>query len=168
MANWCRYCTGNYPYYCALSGERISNDYFCKNDGYKCPIYDKYAPYYVTCTTCLILDKDENDKVYSNIRSLKDNYMAKDEKYSEDIANYDLIGRYLSVMMAQDRNKVKVAEKVYSVLEKISTYVEQEKIDEAVNNYKKMVTILMKKYNLNELYEKKSKKQGIMVKTLAL
>lgn len=166
MANWCRYCTGLYPFYCAISGERIFNDYYCKNDGYKCPIYEKQAPYYVTCTTCLILDKDEDDKVYSNIRSLKDNYMAKDEKYSEDIKSYDLIGRYLSVMMVQDRNKVKVAEKVYSVLEKISTFVEQEKIDEAVNNYKKMVTILMKKYNLNELYEKKSKNVLKMAKTL--
>ena len=167
MANWCKYCTGNYPFYCAISGERIFNDYYCKNDGYHCPIYEKYAPYYVTCATCLILDKDENDRVYSNIRTLKDNHMANNEKYSEDLANYDLIGKYLYTMMVIDKNRKKTAEKVYSVLERISTFVEENKIDEAVNNYKKMVTILMKKYNLNELYEKKSKKQGIMVKTLA-
>ena len=167
MANWCKYCTGSYPFYCAISGERIMNDYYCRNDGYKCPIYEKYAPYYVTCATCLILDKDENDRVYSNIRALKDNHMANNEKYSEDLANYDLIGKYLYTMMVIDKNRKKTAEKVYSVLERISTFVEENKIDEAVNNYKKVVTILMKKYNLNELYEKKSKKQGIMVKTLA-
>jgi len=168
MANWCRYCTGDYPFYCALTGEKIFNDDYCKNDGYQCPIYEKQAPYYVTCATCLILDKDENDKVYSNIRVLKDNHMANDEKYSEDLDNYDLIGKYIYTMMVIDKNRRKTAEKVYSVLERISTFVEENKIDEAVNNYKKMVTILMKKYNLNELYEKKSKKQGIMVKTLAL
>lgn len=166
MANWCKYCTGLYPFYCAISGERIFNDYYCKNGGYKCPIYEQYAPYYVTCATCFILNKDENDKVYSNIRLLKDNIMSKDEKYSEDLSNYDLIGKYIYVMMVQDTDRKKNAEKVYSVLERISSFVENDKIDEAVKNYRKMVTILMKKYNLNELYEKKSKNVLKMAKTL--
>lgn len=166
MAKWCKYCTGNYPFFCSISGERIVNDYYCKQDGYGCPIYYKYAPYYIASTTCHILNKKDNDRVYGSIRVLRDEYLEGDPKYSEALAKYDAIAPNVAVKMIQDRNSKELAEKVYNVLEKISVYVKEEKIDEAVENYEKMVGILVDRYRLNDLYEKKVKKLVKTPKTL--
>lgn len=166
MAKWCRYCEGSYPYYCGLTGDKINNDYYCKQDGYGCPIYYKYAPYYVASTTCHILNKTGNDKVYGSIRVLRDEYLEGNPKYSEALAKYDAIAPNVAVKMIQDKNGIELAEKVYSVLEKISVYVKEEKIDEAVENYEKMVGILVDRYRLNDLYEKKVKKLVKTPKTL--
>lgn len=166
MAKWCRYCEGSYPFYCSLTGSKIQNDYYCKQDGYGCPIYYKYAPYYIASTTCHILHKKDNDKVYGSIRILRDEYLEGDPKYSDALAKYDAIAPNVAVMMIEDKKSKEVAEKVYSVLERISSYVNSEKIDEAVNNYEKMVEILVDRYSLVDLYEKKIKKLVKKPKTL--
>lgn len=166
MAKWCRYCEGSYPYYCGLTGNKINNDYYCKQDGYGCPIYYKNAPYYVTTTTCHILNKGMNDKVYGNIRVLRDEYMEGNEEYKTILREYDSFGPVISRKITEDENKEEVSSKVYSILEGVSTFVKEEKIEKAVISYSRLMQALIHRYNLDKEYNKKDSKK--LVKTLDL
>ena len=166
MAKWCRYCEGSYPYYCSLTGDKVMNDYYCKQDGYGCPIYYKYAPYHITSVTCHILDKKMNDKVYGNIRVLRDEYMEGNEEYKTVLREYDAFGPVLATKMQNDDSKEELATKVYSILDGISTFVKQEEIEKAVINYSRLMKVLIHRYDLDKEYSKKDSKK--LLKTLDL
>jgi hypothetical protein len=167
MADWCRYCSGFYPrFYCDLDNHNVlkkeAEDH-CMINAYRCEIYRKYGPYYVTGFVCEVLNKPLTDRVYNNIRTLRDYYMQGNKKYENALKEYDLIGPALTEKMAKDENNKEIATKVYSVLEKITTLVIKQEIDKAVNDYTRLVKVLAGKYDINS--EKCTKNN---VKTLKL
>ena len=107
MANWCRYCEGSYPnYWCKVTNEYIPwgiVERSCMNGGYQC------SNYYVSTLVGMILNKPVNDKVLSNIRGLRDNYLSKDESYSNYLDIYDSIGPILVEKIDGDNNAKEVS-----------------------------------------------------------
>ncbi len=150
MANWCRYCEGSYPkYWC-----KVTNNYIpwgiversCMNDGYDC------SNYHISTLVGIMLNKPVNDKVLTDIRGLRDNYASKNEEYENLLKMYDAIGPILADKIDYDNNSVEISKKIYSVLKRVSIFVEKGKEDRAIDYYCKMVGCLVNKYNLNELY----------------
>ena len=150
MANWCRYCKGNYPnYWCEVTDNYIPWDIIersCKNNGYKCSYY------HISTAIGVILNKDLNDPVLDNIKTLRDNYMEKDEKYSSLLKMYDSIGPVISSCLEED-NKEKIEEYYDKVLLPISKLVQNKKYDISLDHYSYFTRILINQYGLNELYE---------------
>ena len=164
MANWCRYCKGNYPkYWCEVTNNYIAwsiVERSCMNNGYKC------SNYYVSTATGVILKKDSHDSVLDNVRSLRDNYMEKNENYKDLLDMYDILGPSVAKCMEEDKNKETTATKVYSILSRISKLISKEEIDKAVNYYTQMVGVLIKKYDLGEFYGETNEKVELAEKTV--
>ena len=173
MAKWCDYSEGTHNHYsCGLNGKSIPNDYaynFCKNNTYnhngteRCKIY--YG-YYISTVAGMVLKKDYNDSVQDSIRSLKNDYLEKDEKYSDLLSMYDYIGPQIAKKIDEDPNRVEVSTKVYKILARISKLVEKEEIDKATGYYSQMVGVLINKYDLGEFYEETNEKIELAEKTV--
>ncbi len=171
MAIWCRNCKGSYPnYWCANTNNYISSkrvEEYCKYDGvwYK-DGKTKCTDYYVSTITGIILKKEKNDDVLDSIKVLREEYLEKDENYSDLLEMYDYIGPVVASKLDEDKNKVETATKVYKILARISKLVEKEEIDKATGYYSQMVGVLIKKYDLGEFYEETNKRIELAEKTV--
>lgn len=153
MANWCKNSRGSYPrYWCAVTNDYVSSgvvETSCKNNGYRCSYY-----HIATTIACNVLGKDLNDEVLNGIKSLRDDYLEKDEKYNEVLKMYDIIGPTIALAIEKDENKEEKAEEYYNkILLPISKLVQNKKYDIALDHYSYFTRILINKYGLNELYE---------------
>ena len=150
MANWCRYCEGSYPrYWCKVTNQYIPwgiVERSCMNNGYKCSYY------HVSTIVGLILNKPVNDKVLSSIRGLRDNYMSKNEDYSNILDTYDAIGNILAERIEYDVNSLELSNKIYDIFKGISNFALNGKEERAIAYYSKMIGALVNRYNLNDLY----------------
>ena len=155
------YCSHLYDYgsnsYCDVDQHKVSSyewkNYCSYNYGKGCG-----KNYFIATETISILNKDEKDPVYENIKSLRDNYLEKDRNYSDMLGLYDLIGPAVASKMDEDKNREVIATKVYSLLSRISTLVSKEEIAKATRYYNQMVGVLVKKYDLGKFYEETNKK----------
>lgn len=149
MANWCRYCKGSYPkYWCEVTGNYIPwgiVEKSCKNNGYKC------SNYYISTATGVILKKKPNDEVLDNIKSLRDDYAEHNENCRELLDIYDIIGPSIAQKMDEDPNREYMANRVYSILSRISRLVSKEEYEKATRYYSNMVGALAGMYNILEL-----------------
>jgi hypothetical protein len=164
MANWCQHCTGNGPYYCNIADNRNSkiSDYmvknYCMNNGYKCPTYEKNGSYsgggcFITTITCEILNKNDKDPVMQELRKFRDEVLQNDKEHEDLLKSYDVIGPMLARRISLDENKEKIANVLFdSVLEPISSYVKEEKNEEAIEAYYQMTLLLINYYGLKHPY----------------
>ena len=150
MANWCTYFQDGF--WCEKTGEKPSYDMIyskCKYDGYGCShYYESFIATFVGYT----IGKSMNDKVLSNIRNLQRDYLEKDEKYANFVEMYKAIGPSIVEKMEHDEEKEALSKKVYTVLDRVSIFIDKGKNDRAILYYCKMVGALVNKYNLGELY----------------
>lgn len=150
--SWCTYFQDGSDYWCEKTGKKPSYDMIyskCKYDGYGCShYYESYIATFVGYT----LNKPMNSKVLSNIRNLQRNFLEKDESYAGFVEMYKAIGPSIIENMDQDKEKEDLSKKVYTVLNRVSIFIDKGKNDKAIDYYCKMVGILVNRYNLNTLY----------------
>lgn len=152
MANWCRNSRGSYPnYWCAVTNEYVSwgiVEEKCKNNGYKCSYY-----HVSTSIMCNILGKNLNDNSLDGIKSLRDDYLEKDEKYSGLLKMYDSIGPLIAYSIENDPNRQEKAKEYYDkILLPISKLALNKKYDIALDHYSYFTKLLINEYGLNDLY----------------
>ena len=150
MADWCDNCEGEYPnYYCKATGKKISwgvVENHCMKDGLGC------SDCYVSTAVRGILKKDVNDKAFEGIRTLRKR-LEDNETYANFIEMYDHIGDTLAEKIKSDEESVELSEKLYSIMNRVSIFVEKGKDDRATYYYGNMVGVLVNRYGLNKLYE---------------
>lgn len=155
MANWCRYLQGSSSYWCERTGEYPSYSMintYCKNGGYGC------SHYHVSTAVEVVLrkgikkeDLPEFNKTFAGIRNLRKK-LEKDENYANFIEMYDNMGPALAEKILTDKESKELSTKLYSIMNRVTTFVEKGKEDRATDYYCKMVGALVNKYNLGELY----------------
>ena len=106
--------------------------------------------YHIATTICKILGKNNNDKVYLNIKALRDEYLEKDEKYQPLLNEYDIIGPIISSYIKnEDRTKSKcIATILYNTyLTYVSNEWENKNPEKALWYYLRMIEFLKNRYN---------------------
>lgn len=157
MADWCRYCEGDSsPFYCKVDGQQISDEFVKEHCmvawGYGCSnSYIATAVKYVLNNDGDAKNKVEIDKKLANIRVLRTR-LENDESYANYVEMYDKIGDVLAEKVSSDEEKAKLAGKLYSIMDRVSTFVEEGKTDRATLYYSKMVISLVNRYDISKLY----------------
>jgi hypothetical protein len=152
MIDWCTYFQEyGSSFYCEKTNKEPSYDtikYNCKNGGYGC------SHYWVSTITGVILKKKFNDKVLLDIINLRKDIQQHDryDEYVNYIKMYDAVGPILVDRINMDKDSYITASKIYSIMTRISTFVDKGEKDRAITYYSKMVLALVNKYNLNNLY----------------
>ncbi len=133
-------------------------DQYCKNDGYKCPWYEKQygssGGCFITTISCNILKKEDNDRVMEGLRKFRDEVLQKDEKYSDILKLYDGIGPVVATAIEHDSNKEEKASQIYSKLEHISDLTLDGKYESAINNYVILTLKLVSEYKIQGFYRR--------------
>lgn len=150
MANWCRYCEGEYPrYWCKITNESIPwgiVERSCMNGGYGCSDY-----WISTYVGSILKISFYTDKTLLNMKKLKDN-LKQDENYTNFIKMYDSLGPILADRLNSDEKRLSLSTKLYKYMSKVSIFVDKGQEDRAAHYYSKMVVSLVNKYNLDDLY----------------
>lgn len=164
---WCNFCKDGSTffstrYYCTISGKEVeiptSYYEFCKHDymASKCPFYKQYGPSsgcFITTVACDILGEKDNSEVLNNLRNFRDNYLQKNEDYSEILKMYDTIGPMLASRLMMDDNKEELAKELYdNTLKPISDLVTEGKNARAVKHYMYMTLYLVSMYGYKDEY----------------
>lgn len=146
-------------FWCDKKNCRVDEDTYhkyCRNYDYKyCPIFkksDNSSMCYITTIVCDILSKEDNNEVLNNLRYFRDNVMQKDEKYFGLLKDYDNIGPILATLIENDKDKEVMANYLFTIIEKVSDRIKEEKYDNAVVIYEAMTLSLINYYNLKHLY----------------
>lgn len=147
-------------YWCDKKDVRVyDDDYYkyCRDYNYsECPIYKQSSSSggcFITTITCNILGNEDNCKVLSNIRFLREEILKKDEKYLEILMDYDYIGPLIACAIDRDSEKTEMAKKLYQdVLMPVSTFIEQKNYEKAITKYQTMVMALINYYGLQGFY----------------
>ena len=145
---------------CDISGreEQIPNSYytFCKNEGYKCPWYEKEygtsGGCFITTITCGLLQKDDDDPVMMGLRKFRDEILQKQDKYSDVLKIYDTIGPRISCNLNHDSEKTEKAEKLYSKLERFVELINDSEYEIATKSYVIMTLRLVSEYGMQDEY----------------
>lgn len=147
MADWCRYLQGSSNYWCERTNEYPSYsviNYYCKNGGYGC------SHYHISTFVGFILKKPFDDKPLNNIRKLR-NKLDRNEEYDNFIYMYDKMGPILVEKINNDNDKIELSKKLYTVIDRISTFIDNDKEDRAIHYYCNMVGSLVNRYALGKL-----------------
>ena len=146
--------------YCNISGKRetIPSSYFdsCKNEGYKCPWYEKEygtgGGCFITTITCGLLHKEDTDPVMMGLRKFRDEILQKQDKYSDILKIYDTIGPRICCNLNHDSAKTEKAEKLYSKLERFVELINSSEYEKAAKSYVVMTLRLVSEYGMQDQY----------------
>ncbi|MBR1413130.1 MAG: hypothetical protein IJ574_00470 [Bacilli bacterium] len=148
---------------CLVTGEevKITNNYYydyCRNEGYKCPLYEKEFPKsncFITTITCEILNKDDNDHVMQKLRQFRNNILQQNEYYYDILKEYDVIGPIITEKILQDDNKEKLAQVIYNdILLPLCKLIDDKEYELATEKYYVLTLLLINYYNLKHNYNK--------------
>lgn len=150
-------------YYCKIKKATINSDTYyryCRGYSYdECPIYkhekSSSSGCFITTIICNILGKDDNDELLNNFRKFRDNILVPNEKYHDILKEYDVIGSEVSELIANDKEKEKMAVGIYkNALLPINERIDQKDYDMAVEMYYIMTLSLVNYYGLKHEYNR--------------
>ncbi len=153
--NDCGYCR-----YLNLRDEKGTKAY-CELHRYYCQLYEscrkqeytnrslseleKFCKWHVSTMLGLVLNMDLDSKPFTSIRTLKE-YASQDEKLNEAVKLYDAYGEWISTGLYFDLEKEQVASSLMPILYKVSDLVDKNMMNEAFNEYSKLVMLLYNRY----------------------
>lgn len=163
MANWCKHFEmGGFfsSNTCNVSGrsETIpsSYEYYCKNDGYKCPWYEQAygssSGCFITTVTCNILGKEDHDPVMDSLRAFRDGVLQNAEQYDSVLKLYDRVGPIISFKLFHDKDRNEKAAKLYSKLSEFAEIANKGNHNEAAKKYIMMTLRLVAEYSMEKEY----------------
>ena len=144
-------------WYCRKEGMTVSkstvNEYCDNSLNWKnCPVYKKSSGNgcYLTTVMCEVLGKDDKCTELETLRNFRDSYMKKDEKYTDILVDYDLIGPILSDKILDDENCENIAHsmKSYYIDDAIEA-IREEQFEDAIDIYMDMTLNLMEHYDID-------------------
>lgn len=176
MIDYCSECT-----YLKINGDTNYGKYWCENmkewkyasdkkcnyycDAYSRSSYDAKAAYkfsedskkpdcYLTTLVCNILSMDDNNVYLNNMRSLRKNYLQKNEKGLKLLIEYDVVGPKISEAIMCDNGKFNIAYTLFNnYISPITLDILDRKYDEAITKYTEMTNKLIKYYGIDNKVE---------------
>ena len=106
---------------------------------------EKFLRWHVSTMIGLILNKDLDSEPFTSIRTLKE-YASKDENLKKYVRLYDTYGEWISTGLYFDFERVEVANSLMPILYKVSDLVNKNLMNEAFNEYTKLVMLLYNRY----------------------
>lgn len=163
MANWCKHFEmGGFfsSNTCNVSGksENIpsSYEYYCKNDGYKCPWYESAygsgSGCFITTVTCDILGKEDHDPVMDSLRKFREEVLQKSDEYESVLKLYDKVGPVISYKLFHDKDRDEKAIKLYSKLGEFADVASKGEHTKAAKRYIMMTLRLVAEYGIQNSY----------------
>lgn len=164
MANWCKhYEMGGFfsSNMCTVNGGRdpipSSFEDYCKNDGYKCPWYERQygstsSGCFITTVTCDILGKNDNDPVMDSLRKFRDEVLQKSDEYENVLKLYDKIGPAISWRLFHDKDRDQKATELYSKLGEFAEVASKGEHSLAAKRYVIMTLRLVAEYGMQKSY----------------
>lgn len=141
------YCTKMKRY--VKINEPSCNTYFIKRDKNR-PLESRRNSCYITTAVVDILGYEDNCKTLEDLRSFRDNYMKKHEKYLPLLKEYDIVGPLICEKLEQDENKQKIANFILNIFIKESLEaIKDKEYDAAIHTYENMTYYLMDIYDLD-------------------
>ena len=107
--------------------------------------------YHIATLICNLLGKDKNDEIYLSIKALRDDFLEKDEIYSDLLKEYDLIGPLICCHILLETNKKDIAFNLYNTfLKSAAQFWNNGEPENALLTYLTMYESLKEKYHLND------------------
>ena len=107
---------------------------------------------FITTVVCKILGYDDNCFALESLRGLRDDFMQPNEKYKEDLFEYDTVGPQIATILGNDYKETKddtVARNLYlTYILPASIEAKQDKPNNAITIYKRMTNMLKETYNI--------------------
>lgn len=140
--------------YCTKHGSYYQINDSCSKQQYvnrKESDIEKFLRWWVSSTIGMILGSNIKEKPFSNIGVLI-NYLETKDEYKKDLELYNIYGPLIGADLRKDRD-AELPSAFMPILNKVSDLVDKKMMDEAFNEYKKMVMMLYKRYlyTLNSL-----------------
>ncbi len=118
--------------------------------------------YYITTEVVDALGLGREDFHYTTIRDFRENVLENDERYSDILDAYDLVGPIIVDKIQNDEDRENVCYEILSELHNICIHILDGNNEAAVNNYKTMVMLLLNRYGLNYNQIKREAMQSFM------
>ena len=164
MSKWCKHLVDRSGFFstcykCKITGKEENVPYqydkwYCydENRAYSnCPLVKNHG-WYITSTTCDMLNKKENDPVMEKHIWLRENIIEKDKKYEDFIDLYNMVGPIIKDRLENDEEKEEVASQLYLTLSDIVDNINDKEYDIAARRYILMTLRLVVLYKLQEEY----------------
>lgn len=105
--------------------------------------------YYITTEVVEALGLGKEDFHYTTIRDFRENILQSDEKYSDMLDAYDLVGPIIVDKIQNDENRENVCYTLLGDIHNTCIHILDGNNEEAVKNYGTMVKKLLNHYGLN-------------------
>lgn len=150
MKEWKYASSKKCDYYCDAYSRRSSD----ANAAYKYSEDSKKPDCYLTTIICDILAMDDNNIYLNNMRSLRNNYLQKNEKGLEILLQYDIVGPQISKLISSDSGKFNIAYTLFNkYISPITLDIIDKRYEDAIIRYQEMTNKLIKYYNLDNNFE---------------
>lgn len=108
--------------------------------------------YFILTVICEVLGIDENHDLFQEIKALIQLVRSDNETLKEAVA-YNAFGEEIADLLAIDPNRVEICKfLLVNYLSKVLILIKENKPEEAINEYKNMVSYLFVKYRNQENY----------------
>ena len=105
---------------------------------------------FITTTVCDILKYDDNCLSLNLLRKLRDKFMIGNDKYTNLLIEYYLIGPIISKNLLSEQKKEEVANDLYQTYILVACeLIINKQFEKAIEQYTKMVNFLKKKYQIS-------------------
>lgn len=151
------YCTVRRQYY-DLTEPKCR---YYKYDRYK-DYYDLNHRWYIVTAIFNVLGLKDDYECISILHNFRNNILAKDSRYDDILAEYDIVGPKIASMLLEDDESVELCKKLLQVyLTRVLDYIKEEKYDQALELYIQMVNLLKVFYNVDLIENKEEKKLSL-------
>lgn len=116
--------------------------------------------YYITTEVVEALGLGREDFHYTTIRDFRENVLQPDERYTDALDAYDLVGPIIVDRIQNDENRENVCYDLLGSIHNTCIHILDGNNDAAVNTYSAMVSSLLNHYGLNYNEIKMNAMQG--------
>ncbi len=106
---------------------------------------EKFLRWHVSTMMGQVLNMDLDSKPFTSIRILKD-YASQDENLKKYVKLYDSYGEWIATGLFYDLDRTKIATSLMPILYKVSDLIDKNMMNEAFNEYSKLVMLLYNRY----------------------
>ena len=107
---------------------------------------------FLTTMMCNILKMPDDNPFLNKMRSFRNNYLQKNEKYKEILVQYDIVGPMIAKNLNNDKKRVEIAATYfYTYIKQIIKYLDNKEYEKAIMLYIDMTTNLINHYNLGNV-----------------
>ena len=147
------YCTYRKQYYDLNESKCYAYKYDPKKD-YR----DLNRRWYIVSTIFEKLGLSEDYECVSLLEYFRENVLEKDPKYTDTLAEYDIVGPRIAELLSKDNDATELSKKLIQVfLVRVLDYIKENENDKALSLYLEMVNFLKSIYEVDLVDTKKIK-----------